>query len=148
MQLPRKIYKVEEDLKPYLHPLQPWNQQVPLPNLKLVTDPAEALRLLARHSQCVKYYNAAVKLPFEYARTPSNYPEYVNLYLMSNIDGRSWNGTGVLLTSNEYPNPRVFTFALCLHEKTEEGHRPNHGRGWHPGHCKHCNMDMTVDSGD
>jgi hypothetical protein len=38
-------------------------------------------------------------------------------------------------------------FAICKHQK-QEGAGANHQRGWHPGHCKVCGMDMTVDSGD
>lgn len=43
----------------------------------------------------------------------------------------------------------AFRFALCQHEKVlGPSDRPNHIRGWHPGHCKHCGLDMTVDSSD
>ncbi len=38
-------------------------------------------------------------------------------------------------------------FALCKHEKIE-GAGANHQRGWHPGHCKLCGVDMSYDSGD
>jgi hypothetical protein len=39
------------------------------------------------------------------------------------------------------------TFAICKHEKVE-GAGADHQRGWHPGHCGKCGMDMSVDSGD
>lgn len=39
------------------------------------------------------------------------------------------------------------TFAICRHEKRPDpGANPS--RGWHPGRCAKCGIDMTVDSGD
>lgn len=43
--------------------------------------------------------------------------------------------------------PCAYRVAICKHEK-EEGAGANPSRGWHPGKCKHCGLDMTVDSGD
>lgn len=43
--------------------------------------------------------------------------------------------------------PIVRRFAICKHEK-EEGAGADHRRGWHPGKCRLCGMDMTIDSGD
>jgi hypothetical protein len=137
----RKHYKIAEDMKPYLHPLQAWNTQQIMPNLQEITDPLEALRLIGWSTPNVDYYNAAVMLPNQ------RFPTYCKLFLNSVPGGSGWDGSGLILTK-DYPQPKIFTFALCKHEKTEEGHNPNHGRGWHPGHCKHCNMDMSVDSGD
>jgi hypothetical protein len=38
-------------------------------------------------------------------------------------------------------------FAICEHTKVAEpGANPS--RGWHPGSCSKCGLDMTVDSGD
>lgn len=54
------------------------------------------------------------------------------------------DGGGMVLY---YPG-KAAVFAVCNHQKTEEGHRPNHMRGWHPGHCALCGIDMSVDSGD
>lgn len=43
--------------------------------------------------------------------------------------------------------PTVLRFAICKHEKiSAPGARPE--RGWHPGSCKHCGLNMTVDSSD
>lgn len=43
--------------------------------------------------------------------------------------------------------PIVRRFQICRHEiELHPGANPS--RGWNPGHCKHCGMDMTVDSGD
>ncbi len=38
-------------------------------------------------------------------------------------------------------------FAICKHTKVD-GPGANHSRGWHPGKCSKCGLDMTVDSGD
>lgn len=34
------------------------------------------------------------------------------------------------------------------HEPEDQGSYDDHRRGWHPAKCKHCGMDMSVDSGD
>lgn len=43
--------------------------------------------------------------------------------------------------------PKVGHFAICKHEK-KAAPDANPSRGWHPGHCVKCGLDMTVDSGD
>lgn len=144
----RKIYKVEEDLKPYLFPLVgAWKAELfgRLPNLEEITDMLEAVKAISSRKY-VDYYNSAVLLPTKY-NTYEHRLHYVSVYTTYKSGG-NWDGVGYVVTTNEWPDARVFKFQLCIHEKTEEGHRPNHTRGWHPGHCKHCNMDMTVDSGD
>lgn len=143
-----RVYKVEVDLLPYMNPLTPWNKQLPLPNLELVSDPMEGLRLISWHNQWVKHYNAGFKVPRQNPKYDPGFSTYCHLFLMANMDGSSWKGSGLLVTSHNTDHGRVFKFALCAHEKTTEGHSPNPGRGWHPGHCKLCGMDMTVDSGD
>lgn len=38
-------------------------------------------------------------------------------------------------------------FAICKHvKKAAPGANPS--RGWHPGRCEKCGLDMTIDSGD
>lgn len=38
-------------------------------------------------------------------------------------------------------------FAICQHTKVADpGANPS--RGWHPGRCSKCDLDMTIDSGD
>lgn len=47
-----------------------------------------------------------------------------------------------------YP-ANTLKFALCKHEKALGPHdHPNHIRGWHPGVCRLCGLNMSVDSGD
>lgn len=42
---------------------------------------------------------------------------------------------------------RIVRFTICKHQKkTHAGANPS--RGWHPGHCIKCGLDLTVDSGD
>lgn len=43
--------------------------------------------------------------------------------------------------------PTVGRFAICKHEKVSDP-SANPSRGWHPGHCGKCGLDMTIDSGD
>ncbi len=43
--------------------------------------------------------------------------------------------------------PIVRRFQICRHEK-ELAAGADPLRGWRPGKCKHCGMDMTIDSGD
>jgi hypothetical protein len=139
----RKSYNFQEDGKSYFYPYTPWATQAVLPNLVEVTDPARALFELAISKPlCPAPYGLAFKIPGE------QYASYCTAYLRSTPGGGGWEGSGVLLSMHNSLKPRVFTFALCLHEKTEDGHSPNHNRGWHPGHCALCGMDMSVDSGD
>lgn len=42
---------------------------------------------------------------------------------------------------------RAAEVACPGHEKIGTGTHEESRRGWHPGHCKHCGMDMSVDSG-
>lgn len=47
-----------------------------------------------------------------------------------------------------YPS-ETYRFTLCVHEKVlRPTDNPNHIRGWDPGVCRLCGMDMDVDSGD
>lgn len=42
---------------------------------------------------------------------------------------------------------QIARFAICKHEK-RDGPGANHMRGWHPGSCTKCGLDLTVDSSD
>lgn len=66
---------------------------------------------------------------------------YINVTQGSELDG-----TGILV---RYDTKRPLTgrFAICQHKIVlDVGADPSHG--WRPGRCEHCNLDMTVDSGD
>ncbi|TAL43868.1 MAG: hypothetical protein EPN91_05800 [Salinibacterium sp.] len=43
--------------------------------------------------------------------------------------------------------PKVGRFSICKHQK-QMGAGANPSRGWNPGHCSKCGLDMTIDSGD
>lgn len=43
---------------------------------------------------------------------------------------------------------RTVQFSICKHEKVDTGTPDGHRRGWHPGYCAKCGVDMSIDSGD
>lgn len=71
--------------------------------------------------------------------------------------GGKHDGTGVVVVyrTTRYQDgqpvppelPQIYSFALCAHAKKESA-GADHSRGWHPGHCTRCGLNMTVDSGD
>lgn len=67
---------------------------------------------------------------------------------MGNANSGSFDGGGyVMIWSGRKEGPIVGHFAICKHEM-KEGAGANHQRGWHPGSCAKCGLDMTIDSGD
>jgi hypothetical protein len=78
-------------------------------------------------------------------------------YCTGQSGGLTGEGYVIWYCSGPKPNPRPEAayaayarggrFAICKHEKVD-GPGANHSRGWHPGHCRLCGLDMTVDSGD
>lgn len=76
------------------------------------------------------------------------------IYYLNCGQGGGFTGEGVVVLSyygHGYTKSAetVITgkFAICEHKKVE-GAGANHMRGWHPGHCEKCGLDMSVDSGD
>lgn len=71
-------------------------------------------------------------------------------YFLNSQNGRDGEGFALYYGYNDKHEAVgcAVKFAICKHKKTEEGHQPNHMRGWHPGHCELCGLDMSVDSGD
>lgn len=75
------------------------------------------------------------------------------IYYLNCGQGGGYTGEGVVVldtygygrTGPESIITGKFTF--CRHEKVE-GAGANHSRGWHPGYCGKCGLDMSVDSGD
>lgn len=43
---------------------------------------------------------------------------------------------------------RAAEAACPKHEVVGTGDADQNRRGWHPARCKHCGLDMSVDSGD
>lgn len=73
------------------------------------------------------------------------------IYYLNVGQGGGFTGEGVVVLhwGYQYDEEHVVTgrFALCEHKKVE-GPGANHQRGWHPGWCEKCGLDMSVDSGD
>lgn len=57
-----------------------------------------------------------------------------------------YDGSGYALIYG-HKGGRVVCFAICKHQK-KTGAGANPSRGWHPGHCIKCGLDLSVDSGD
>lgn len=68
---------------------------------------------------------------------------------MGSANHGSFDGSGyVVIYNGRYKEgPIVGRFAICKHEKKASADA-NPSRGWHPGHCVKCGLDMTIDSGD
>lgn len=81
----------------------------------------------------------------KFAGSNSNYGHWAR-YWLKTTQGGALTGEGYVIFWDQSKG-RVARFAICKHEKQiGAGARPE--RGWHPGHCKHCGLDMSVDSGD
>ena len=76
-----------------------------------------------------------------YAKLPDNSRQQWTQFFLLTSDGE---GYAVTYGSRA---PIVRRFAICKHEKIE-GPNANHSRGWHPGWCGKCGLDMSYDSGD
>jgi hypothetical protein len=66
------------------------------------------------------------------------------------LDGRGyvvWYKSPWVSSRGEPEGSQIGTFAICKHENVP-GAGANPQRGWHPGSCLKCGLDMTVDSGD
>jgi hypothetical protein len=130
----RKGYSFEEDLKPIIE------GKVPLPNIEDV-DPLGFLNNLASggHSWLPKWGYSSIDTHRQWTQ-----------FFLSSGQGGGLTGEGYAVRyGNSWPKPvpRVMRFAICKHEKVG-GSDANPSRGWHPGHCGKCGLDMTVDSGD
>lgn len=124
-------YTIDDDLAPII------KGEVPLPNAEDV-DPMQFLSNLScvGHAWVPKWgwsKNGQHKEWTYYFLTPAG--------MGSSLDG---GGYAVIYAGQ---NPRVVRFAICQHEKVA-GFGANPQRGWHPGSCRHCGLDMTIDSGD
>lgn len=73
------------------------------------------------------------------------------LYMLSAGQSNALDGEGYVITapgwSNDGSHVIAGHFALCQHEKVARADA-NPDRGWHPGWCKKCGTDLTVDSSD
>lgn len=69
-------------------------------------------------------------------------------YFLDRGQGGGLEGSGLVIYYGGYgKGGQAAKFAICEHTKVE-GAGADHRRGWHPGSCSKCGLDMTVDSGD
>ena len=73
--------------------------------------------------------------------------QWTQFFLLHDANMGMQLGGGGYAVSYGTNAPIVRQFQICRHEiELAPGADPS--RGWRPGKCKHCGMDMTVDSGD
>lgn len=132
-------YTLESDLMPIL------KGDVPLPNFK-AEDLARTVNNIAAvgHSLLAKW--GWVMHPTE------NRKQWAQFFLspasMGNANSGSFDGSGyIMIFSSRKEGPIVGRFAICEHQKKLAADA-NPGRGWLPGACVKCGLDMTVDSSD
>ncbi len=75
----------------------------------------------------------------------SNWGHWARYFLMR-TQGGGYDGTGYVMFWDKSKG-RIGHFAICVHKKIDSP-GANHQRGWHPGRCEKCGLDMTVDSSD
>lgn len=144
-----KRYTIEDDLLPIIE------GRAPLPNTE-DTDPLLLLSNLASggHSVTPKW-----GWSLRHEGRNAGRKQWTQFFLCPTAMGGqgTFDGSGyaVIYGGSRYdqeskvtvPTPIVMRFAICKHEKLiGTDARPE--RGWHPGSCKHCGLDMSVDSGD
>lgn len=118
----------------------------PLPNFEPMSH-AEFLNSLAAGGH-------SMPSQFGYAVLPGEDPTRSHgwtMFYFGTTQGGSWDGSGMLVRyggGNPTPQPITGRFALCKHEAVGTGTREQSMRGWHPGYCKLCGLDLTVDSSD
>jgi hypothetical protein len=93
--------------------------------------------------------------PATYWQDPAGRPSGRAIYHLNCGQGGGLTGEGVVVVDvaglvkyRAIPESIIAgRFTFCKHEKVE-GAGANHSRGWHPGYCDKCGLDMSVDSGD
>lgn len=132
----RKTYTLEGDLLPIMR------GDVPLPN----PEPVEGD--LSAH---ILHYDAmqsgrCVLLPGETGK------QWNVRFFLDQGQGGQLEGSGIVAWTmwdgeKHRSGATGLRFAICKHTKVD-GPGANHSRGWHPGSCSKCGLDMTIDSGD
>lgn len=112
----------------------------PLPNATDV-DPMQFLQDLAARGHMMEPVWGYALLPSECRQ------QWTQFFLLADANmGFELGGGGYAVTYGSKA-PIIRRFQICNHE-IELHASANPERGWRPGHCKHCGMDMTIDSGD
>ena len=127
-----------EDLSPYFNP--PYMADQPLPNAEEIPI-EEALSDLCSGAVGVQGMGHGV--------LPDGTGTRARFRLLTRHgQGGGFTGEGTVIVAAGWKKPhRAFRFTLCKHQFVS-GPGGNPMRGWHPGYCKHCGLDMSVDSGD
>lgn len=119
----------------------------PLPNAE-VTDPARFLANLASGGHCMAPewgWSTLSSGSLDHARK-----SWTQFFLRSepnmSTKGSRTSGAGFAVRY-EHGNGVVYDWAICRHKKVDAA-GANHSRGWSPGHCALCGINMTIDSGD
>ncbi len=135
-----KIYTYADDLVPII------SGNVPLPNFEPIGDLAYVINAIASGGRGLKAVWGHAKVPL----SDRTHPQWAQYFLrpsaMGNANNGAFDGSGYVFIWNAN-GPIVGQFAICKHEKVT-GAGANPSRGWHPGWCGKCGLDMTVDSGD
>ena len=132
--MPKSSYNFEIDLEPIT------KGQVPVPNFEPM-DPNQLLSNIASggHSMRAQWGWASFDGRKDWAQ-----------FFLTGVGMGSpptvYGGGGYVIAYNRR-TPRVGTFAICRHS-IQDGPGADHKRGWHPGRCSKCGINMTVDSGD
>lgn len=66
-------------------------------------------------------------------------------YFLNTTQAGKLDGSGYVLWYGPGGQGMAGRFTICRHSKMV-GPNPSPDTGWHPGRCRHCNLDMTVDS--
>ncbi len=127
----RSGYSMDEHLRPII------DGKVVLPNFKEVPV-RQAVSIVACYSSGSVRGNARVP--------GADHTTWAQFFL-EHGQGGGLTGRGHVLLYGPASGGLAGTFAICEHEKVDDP-GADHNRGWHPGHCKKCGLDMTVDSGD
>jgi hypothetical protein len=135
-------YDFEFDLRPVI------NGDVPLPNFEPL-DLGLIVNNLASigHGLRPEWGHAWVD-PLERHKTWAFY--FLSSDGMASPVGNnpSFGGGGyVLIYTPSHKPARAGRFAICKHEVRPRADADPR-RGWRPGHCRHCGLDMTIDSSD
>lgn len=132
----RNGYSIEDDLDPIIR------GEVELPNFEEMDF---ATGVMAIAGGCYFTYREGRAR----VNTTAPYPPSAKFFLTwEGMSPSNLGGAGYVLINDSYAKPpRVGHFAICKHTQ-EPGVGANPLRGWHPGSCSKCGLDMTVDSGD
>lgn len=123
----------EADYEPYVTGRLPWPHVTPLPlrvavnmiasGAGLTMDPEVRSFLIGAYAGWARYFH-------------------------NRTQRGSADGTAIVLVYNGGSDGAyAATVAICQHTKVA-GPGANPQRGWHPGHCSKCGLDMSVDSSD